>query len=156
MKPSKDRPSDDIEVPPRALHTADLEVTRGPGPGFLRRHWGKTTLVGVVVVPVTVFAIWSAVTLGYTYSDGDRQGFVQKISRKGWLCKTWEGELAMSNVPGQAPQLFNFSVRDDSIASMIDKTVGKRVALHYEQHVGVPSSCFGETEYFVTGLRVIE
>ncbi len=155
-KPSKDRPSDDIEVPPRALQTSDMEVARGPRQGLLRRNWGKTSLAAVVLVPATVFAIWCAVTLGYTYSDGDRQGYVQKISRKGWLCKTWEGELAMSNVPGQAPQLFNFSVRSDSIAAIIDKTVGKRVAVHYEQHVGVPTSCFGETEYFVNGLRVIE
>lgn len=156
MKPSKDRPSDDIEVPPRALQTADLEVTRASQGSLLRRHWGKASLMGIILVPAAIFAIWAAVTLNYTYSDGDRQGFVQKISRKGWLCKTWEGELAMSNVPGSAPQLFLFTVRSDSIASVIDKTVGKRVALHYEEHPGVPSSCFGETDYFVTAVRVLE
>ena len=110
----------------------------------------------LVVVPIICAAAWIWVSLNISYSNGERVGYIQKISKNGWVCKTWEGELAMSNVPGQAPQLFNFSVRSDSIASIIDKTVGKRVAVHYEQHVGVPTSCFGETEYFVNGLRVIE
>jgi len=35
------------------------------------------------------------ITLQVVYSDGERVGYIQKISRKGWVCKTWEGELAM-------------------------------------------------------------
>jgi hypothetical protein len=144
-----------METPPRALNTSDVPAVRRRE-SFLKRHWGKLTLAALVLIPLAAFAAWSAVTLAYTYSSGERQGYVQKISRKGWLCKTWEGELAMSNVPGAAPQLFMFTVRNDSVAALIDETVGKRVALHYEQHIGVPSACFGDTEYFVTGLRVVE
>ncbi len=90
------------------------------------------------------------------YSKGERAGYVQKLSKKGWLCKTWEGELAMANLPGTMPEIFNFTVRNDSIASIIDTNVGKRVSLSYEQHRGVPTTCFGETEYFVTGIRLVQ
>jgi hypothetical protein len=152
----EDRAPDEIETPPRAIHTGDLETVRPPRTGLFKRHWGKLTLATLVLAPVAVFAIWSAVALSYTYSSGDRTGFVQKISKKGWVCKTWEGELAMSPVPGAVPQLFEFTVRSDSLAAMINQTSGKRVALHYEEHTGLPSSCFGDTRYFVTGLRVVE
>lgn len=90
-----------------------------------------------------------------SYSNGERVGYVQKISRKGWTCKTWEGELTMVSIPGTSPQIFPFSVRDDSIARKLNDAAGKRVALEYEQHKGVPSRCFGETEYFITGVRVL-
>jgi hypothetical protein len=122
-------------------------------PGFFRRHLGLTALVLVVGVPALAFALWAYTTLHYTYSRGDRVGYAQKFSRKGWVCKTWEGELALSNVPGQAPQLFAFSVRDDAVAQRIRQLEGQRVALTYEQHVHVPTSCFGETEYFVVAVR---
>ena len=99
---------------------------------------------------------WTWFTLTYNYSDGERAGYVQKLSHKGWLCKTWEGELSMINYPGAAPEIFHFSVRDDMMARNIEAVVGKRVALRYAQHINVPTSCFGDTEYFITGLRVIE
>jgi hypothetical protein len=92
--------------------------------------------------------VWSA--LHINYSEGERAGFIQKFSRKGWICKTWEGELAMMNLPGTMPELFKFSVRDPAVAARLNQTIGQRVRVHYEQHKGVPSDCFGETEYFVT------
>jgi hypothetical protein len=61
----------------------------------------------------------------------------------------------MVNLPGQIANTFQFSVRDDSIAALIDAAQGRRVVLHYEQHRGLPTQCFGETEYFVTGVRVL-
>ena len=126
-------------------------------PGFLRRHWGKATFMLVIIVPVLLFTIWAGLTLTYTYSSGERSGFVQKLSRKGWVCKTWEGELAMVNMPGAMSQMFNFSVRSDSIAEVINGAMvqNRRVVLTYKQHVGVPTSCFGETQYFVSGVKVI-
>jgi hypothetical protein len=120
---------------------------------FTRRNWGKILLFLVVLGPIAVFAAWTAVALSYSYSEGQRVGFNQKLSRKGWLCKTWEGEIALSNVPGQAPELFQYSVRDDAVAAQIQQLEGARVAITYEQHKGVPTSCFGETEYFATGVR---
>jgi len=124
-----------------------------PRRSFLRRHWGKVTIAALVLVPALVFTIWAGVALSYSYSSGERVGYVQKLSRKGWLCKTWEGELQLSNIPGSAPILFQFSIRSDSLARAIEALAGRQVSLHYEQHPGVPSSCFGETEYFVTGVR---
>jgi hypothetical protein len=90
---------------------------------------------------------WS--TLHWSYSEGERVGYVQKLSKKGWVCKTWEGELAMVTMPGAIPEKFYFSVRSEAVADRINRTLGKRVALKYQQHVGVPTACFGETEYFV-------
>lgn len=149
---------EDIEHPPRGYTTEDVKSIPDEEPAPRRRRFSRWKLfvIALIVVPALVFALWTWVALGWSYADGDRPGFVQKISRKGWLCKTWEGELAMSNVPGSMPQLFIFSVRDDSIAQRINQLAGKRVSLHYEQHKGVPTSCFGETEYFVTSVRVLE
>lgn len=110
----------------------------------------------IVLMAVVGFGGWTWFTLTYNYSDGERAGYIQKFSRKGWVCKTWEGEMSMINYPGAAPEIFRFSVRADKTAKEIEAVVGKRVALHYEQHINVPSSCFGETEYFITSLRVIE
>lgn len=127
-----------------------------PRRGFLRRHWGKLTLSMLILVPAVIFTVWAAVALSFDFSTGERVGWVQKLSRRGWLCKTWEGELQMSNIPGSAPILFEFTVPDDSIARVIESAAGRKVALYYEQHVGVPTTCFGETQYFVSRVRVLE
>ncbi|MEK7758956.1 MAG: hypothetical protein AAB304_05050 [Pseudomonadota bacterium] len=113
---------------------------------------------GIVIVLMAIIGLggWTWFTLSYNYSDGERAGYIQKFSRKGWVCKTWEGEMSMINYTGAAPEIFRFSVREDKMAKDIEAIVGKRVALHYEQHVNVPTNCFGETEYFITSLRVIE
>lgn len=127
-----------------------------PRRSFFRRHWGKMTILTLTVVPVAVFSLWAMIALAYDFSTGERVGWVQKLSRRGWLCKTWEGELQMSTFPGSAPMLFQFTVPDDSIATAIERASGKKVALYYEQHIGIPTTCFGETEYFVTRVRVLE
>ncbi|MGH6692874.1 MAG: hypothetical protein ACREF4_19575 [Gammaproteobacteria bacterium] len=94
--------------------------------------------------------------LTWTYSRGERAGYVQKFSQRGWLCKTWEGELAMVNLPGALQERFAFTVRDDVIAQHLLGSMGKRVSIVYEQHKGIPTTCFGETEYFVTAVKVLE
>lgn len=109
----------------------------------------------VVAVPVLLVALWIFGALRFSYASGERSGYVQKISRKGWVCKTWEGELAMANLPGAMPQIFAFTVRDAAVASQIERLAGQRVAISYEQHKGLPTSCFGETEYFVTAIRPV-
>jgi hypothetical protein len=132
---------------------SDTSSSTRERPGFLRRHWGKLTLAGLLVIPTAVLAAWTAVAMAFTYSRGERVGFAQKLSEKGWLCRTWEGELTMNALPGAAPEKFYYTVRDDSLARVIQAFDGKRVVLDYEQHRGVPLSCVGETEYFVTGVR---
>ena len=119
-----------------------------------RKH--KLIIAGVLIAPILLFAlyIWGAVA--WSYSEGERVGFVQKFSHKGWLCKTWEGELSMVAVPGSMPEKFYFTVRHDSVAAVINRSAGKRVRLHYEQHLGIPTSCFGDTQYFVTGVEAVE
>jgi len=131
------------------------EAPPPPAPVKKKRNKLLIGLLILLVVPAVIIALWIWVTLGYTYAMGERAGFVQKISKKGWLCKTWEGELAMANLPGTMPQIFTFTVRSDSIAHVLEQNAGKQVSLTYEQHRGIPSSCFGETEYFVTRVNRI-
>jgi hypothetical protein len=113
------------------------------------------SLVGLLVAAAVVFALYVALALSWSYSSGERAGFLQKISQKGWICKTWEGELSLVALPGAAPEKFLFTVRDDAVAQKINAAAGKRVTLSYEQHKGLPTSCFGDTEYFVTGVKEI-
>ena len=98
-----------------------------------------------------------AFVLNWSYSSGERAGWIQKLSDKGWVCKTWEGELALVSLPGSATvEKFAFTVRDDATAAQLSKVMGKRVTLHYEQRVGLPTSCFGDTRYYVTKVTVAD
>lgn len=100
-------------------------------------------------------ALYLLVVFQWSYSSGERAGWIQKFSSKGWICKTWEGELAMVSLPGSVPEKFPFTVRDPAVAAQISQDVGQRMMLHYEQHRGLPGSCFGETEYWVDSVAVI-
>ena len=113
------------------------------------------SLVGLLATTAVVFALYVFAALNWSYSTGERAGFLQKISDKGWICKTWEGELSLVALPGAAPEKFLFTVRDAEVAKQVNAAVGKRVALTYEQHKGLPTSCFGETDYFVVGVKEI-
>lgn len=106
-----------------------------------------------LVLAVAAIAGFTLLTLSWSYSDGDRAGVVQKFSKKGWLCKTWEGELLLLTLPTVAPEKFAFSVRDEAVAKQIMANIGKRMVLSYSQHKGVPSSCFAETEYFIERVQ---
>ncbi len=116
----------------------------------------KLIIAAVVIVPVVLFALYTWTALSWSYSNGERAGYVQKFSKKGWVCKTWEGELALVSIPGTMSEKFYFTVRDDAVAARVNQTMGKRVALRYEQHKGIPTSCFGETEYFVVDVKSVE
>ena len=115
-----------------------------------------TVAIIVIVGAVVLLTGYTWVALNWSYSKGERAGYMQKFSQKGWLCKTWEGELQMMPVPGSLPERFLFSVRVDSIAQKLNTSMGKKVSLTYEQHKGVPSVCFGESEYFVTDVKILE
>ena len=106
----------------------------------------------LVLAALVTLYFWAA--LKWSYSSGERAGWVQKLSNKGWICKTWEGELALVSLPGSIPEKFSFTIRDHAVADQVTKAVGKRVALHYEEKVGLPGTCFGDTRYFVTGLTM--
>jgi len=109
-----------------------------------RRRWPYALLIVVLGL-----AAYTWLSLTWSYSDGERVGILQKVSRKGWVCKTVEGELAQYVVSGVMPQIWNFTVRDAAVARRLDETLGQRVRLHYTEHRGIPSSCFGDTRYFV-------
>ncbi|MES2305312.1 MAG: hypothetical protein V4558_07380 [Gemmatimonadota bacterium] len=120
-----------------------------------RRRWW---LIGtaIVVIPVLLFSIYVGMALDWSYSEGERAGIVQKFSKKGWVCKTWEGELAMSSVPGVAPTIWPFTVRNEAAAKALSSSMGHRVVLEYAEHRGVPTTCFGETPYYVDSVKVLD
>ena len=124
--------------------------------GFQLTRKHKLIIAGVIVVPLLLFSLYTWTALRWAYSEGERVGYVQKFSKKGWLCKTWEGELSMIAIPGAMPEKFIFTVHSDSVAAMINQSSGKQVRLHYEQHMGIPTDCFGETQHFVTGVQVVQ
>lgn len=112
----------------------------------------RLALVLVALLVAIALYLWLATS--WSYSTGERAGWVQKLSNKGWICKTWEGELALVSLPGSAVEKFYFTIRDDAVAQQVMKAMGKRVSLHYEEKVGLPSSCFGETRHYVTQVDV--
>jgi hypothetical protein len=105
---------------------------------------------------VFVCAAYLIVVFNWSYSDGNRAGYIQKFSTKGWMCKTHEGELAMTTVPGTAPVLWEFTILDDKVATQLSEVMGKRVILHYKEYRYIPTTCFGETTYFVDKVEVQE
>jgi hypothetical protein len=109
-----------------------------------------------VLGSAAVLALFTWATLTFSYGRGERVGFVQKLSRRGWVCKTWEGELAVATVPGVAPDKFYFSLRDAPTAAQVKSTLGKRVRVVYAQHKWIPTTCFGETEFFVAEASPVE
>ena len=109
-----------------------------------------------IVIVLLVAGGYFLFVFNWSYSEGERAGWIQKFSNKGWLCKTWEGEMAMVSMPGSMSEKFFFTVWDDATAEQINKLMGKRVALHYEEKVGIPTSCFGETRYYATKVSAVE
>ena len=114
------------------------------------------SLTILLVSAIALFSLYVYIALNWSYSSGERAGFLQKVSHKGWICKTWEGELSLVAIPGAAPEKFLFTVRDEAVAQKVNAAAGKRVTLNYEQHKGLPSSCFGDTDYFVVDVKEIE
>lgn len=124
-------------------------VPRPPRRSFRSYFWGSLVGAVLLITLYTLFMLW------WSYSNGDRAGVLQKFSKRGWICKTWEGEIAMYVVGGVSPQIWDFSVRDDKVAEQLQAAVGQQVRLHYSEHRGLPTNCFGETDYFVKRVEVV-
>ncbi|MGA9163066.1 MAG: hypothetical protein WBZ31_01300 [Thiobacillus sp.] len=120
------------------------------------RKGGLKWAMWLVLLPLLIFALYLAFVMNWSYSEGERAGYLQRFSHKGWLCKTYEGELAMTTVPGVAPVLWNFTVHDAAVAAQLNALAGKRVVVFYEEHRGIPTTCYGETGHFVSRVREID
>ena len=116
-----------------------------------RRKWPYLLLIVLLG-----FAGYTAFVLWWSYSEGERVGILQKLSRKGWVCKTYEGELAQYVVTGVTPQIWSFTASDAVVAQKLNALLGERVRLHYGEHVGLPTSCLGDTRYFVDRVEEID
>jgi hypothetical protein len=113
-------------------------------------------IILAIILPITLFALYTWATITWVYSSGERAGYVQKLSQKGWLCKTYEGELILVSMPGTQAEKFFFTAKNDTVAKKLNETIGKRVRLMYEEHVGIPTTCFGETSYFVHDVHLLD
>lgn len=157
------RPSSDEErnLPLSGASAPDSPPASGktvvppPKPRPVRRFFRRMMLI-LILLAVIGSALWAWVTVSMAYATTEKAGFVQSLSKQGWLCKTWEGQLAVSPAPGMAPEVFAFTIRNDSIANALRDVLPQRVAITYEEHRGVPSSCFGETQNYVIGFRTVE
>ncbi|MGB7903951.1 MAG: hypothetical protein WCF43_04610 [Steroidobacteraceae bacterium] len=129
--------------------TTPAPSLKPPRRSFKSFFWGSLVGALILVGLYTMFMLW------WSYSEGERAGVLQKFSKRGWICKTYEGEVAQYVVGGVAPQIWYFSVRDDAVAEQLHKTVGQQVRMHYEEHRGLPTTCFGETDYFVDRFEII-
>ena len=128
-----------------------------PNQLIVRQHGSaKGALVIFLLLVILAPIAYTMFVMNWSYSTGERAGWLQKISHKGFVCKTYEGELSMIAVPGAAPEKFLFTVRDEAVARQMDQLMGRRVSLHYEEKVGLPTSCFGDTSYFITGITVVD
>ena len=130
-----------------------MDLTNAKATG---RKWLLRVAIGIPLLIILGITGYSLFTLKFSYSKGERVGFVQKLSKRGWLCKTNEGDLAMVNMAGQQAEMFAFTVPDDAVSKEIESFAGHRVELQYEEHRGIPSSCFGDTQYFVVGVKKTE
>jgi hypothetical protein len=118
-------------------------------------RFGRWVLILLLLLVVGT-GLWTWLTLAWAYSDGERAGVLQKVSRRGWVCKTYEGELAQYIIAGVSPQIWEFSTRDPVVAAQLNKAVGHKVQLHYTEHAGVPTSCFADTRYFVDRVTLVD
>lgn len=131
-----------------AHNPAAFETRRPP-----RWLWRLGILLPLIVL--LLGAAWTWVALNWSYSEGERAGVLQKFSRKGWICKTYEGELAQYVVGGVAPQIWHFSTRDPELAKQLSSHVGRQLRIHYSEHRGVPGNCFAETPYFAESFTLV-
>jgi hypothetical protein len=132
-----------------------IEVPNSTGRRRPSGHAGRWVVLLLLLI-IVGGGLWTWLTLAWAYSDGQRAGVLQKFSRRGWVCKTQEGELAQYVVAGVSPQIWQFSVRDPKVGAQLDKVVGRKVQLHYTEHSGVPTSCFADTRYFVDRVTVVD
>ena len=123
--------------------------------GGKKRRFGRIAII-LVALLILVPVVWTWFSLSWAYSEGERAGVLQKFSNKGWLCKTYEGELALYVVGGVAPQIWHFSTRDEELAKALSQAVGEQIRVHYTEHRFVPTSCFAETPYFAQSFRVMQ
>jgi hypothetical protein len=133
-----------------------LGAARGPFTGESGMNGFVKSLLSFILIGLVALAGYTWIMLTWSYGSGERAGYVQKFSNRGYICKTWEGELAMVSMPGTMSEKFFFTVHDDAVAQKINANLGKKVALKYDQHIGLPTSCFGDTEYFVSDITVLE
>jgi hypothetical protein len=138
-----------------------IEVPKSASAGRPKRRFGRWVMI-VLLLLIVGTGLWTWLTLSWAYADGERAGVLQKFVRRGWLCKTHEGEIALYYGggtylgTGTSRQLWDFSSRDKAVAVELSKAVGHRVQLHYTEHPGIPTNCFGDTRYFVDRVTIAD
>ncbi len=89
------------------------------------------------------------------FSIGHREGFVTKLSKKGYIFKTWEGELRTNVLSLNDVNTFVFSVADKNVVDVLNK-IDQRVyvKLHYKQYI-LRAFFKGDTKYFIDRVEIM-
>ena len=106
-------------------------------------------IIGVLLSTVVIITILYYLFIYFvTYSTGVRSGELIKISRKGVIVKTWEGEISQG-ISGA--QIFTFSVEDknEQVIENLQKYQGSYVKLTYKERYKT-FFWLGDTKYFIT------
>ncbi len=119
----------------------------------------KKILVGIVFLLVLALVI-TFLVFNFKYSEGSRAGVLMKFSKRGYVFKTYEGELNTGGVgnianTAQVNQVWNFSVKEEGFADTLHFYEGKKVILFYQQKIKhLPWQ--GETDYFVNRVQEVK
>ena len=109
----------------------------------------------ILIIVLGAFIYWKYI---YDYSEGYRAGLLQKVSYRGNIFKTYEGEMILSSVQSNtnvalASEKFLFSVKDKNTAIRLEQLQGKYVVVHYHEKNGKLPWC-GDTKYMVDSVRL--
>ena len=91
----------------------------------------------------------------WSYSEGERAGHPAEVQPTGLGLQDVRGRAGHVHRPGVTPTIWEFSVRNEAVVPRLSAALGKRVVLHYREHPGIPTTCFGHTPYFVDSVSVM-
>ncbi len=112
----------------------------------------KKTLFKILAAIIILAIAWFAFIYFVPYSEGTRSGELIKITHKGVLFKTWEGEISQG-ISGA--QIFSFSIldKDKKIIEKLKEYQGKYVKLNYVERYA-SFAFWGDTKYFITDVKL--
>ncbi|HHM21630.1 MAG TPA: hypothetical protein ENJ20_06360 [Bacteroidetes bacterium] len=111
------------------------------------------SVAGLITIGIIGFFLWA----NYTYSEGTRSGNLIKISKKGYIFKTYEGQLKLGGIDLQNEEeglsdTWSFSVKNINIVRQLEKLQGEKVILRYKE-INKAMPWQGDTNYFVTDVE---
>lgn len=111
----------------------------------------------ILIILLILVVLGIAVTQAHiTYSEGSRSGYIKKFSKNGYIIKTYEGDLVQQINGVLTADSFHFTVKDDKIVQDITRALNnnERVEVKYKQQLYLFQALHGDTQYFVTEVKL--